>query len=83
MKKDGLSITEYIQHFKAICSKLAAIGEPISRQDHLTYLFKGLDRECNSFVTSIHNQPNRLSLEEIHSLLFSYEFCFEEQNADA
>ena len=52
LKKDGLSAMRYIQKFKSICNNLAAIGEPVSRNDHLIYLFGGLGYEYNAFVIS-------------------------------
>ena len=81
LKKDGLSAMEYIQKFKSISNNLAAIGEPVSRNDHLIYLFGGLGHEYNAFVTSIVNRPDKPSVEEVHSLLLSYEFRLERQQA--
>ena len=80
LKKDGLSIGEYIQKLKSICNSLAAIGEPVSKKDHLIYLFSGLDREYNPFVTSIQNRSDQPTIEQIHSLLLSYDFRLEQQN---
>ncbi|PON47862.1 hypothetical protein TorRG33x02_321990 [Trema orientale] len=83
LRKDGLTAIEYIQKHKNICNTLAAVGEPVSCKDHLLYLFGGLDREYNAFVTSITKRPDNLPLEEIYSLLLSYEFRLESQNASA
>ena len=80
LKKDGISIGEYIQKLKSICNSLAAIGEPVSKKDHLIYLFSGLDREYNPFVTSIQNRSDQPTIEQIHSLLLSYDFRLEQQN---
>ena len=81
LKKDGLSTSEYIQRLKSICNSLAAIGEPVSEKDHLIYLFNGLDREYNSFVTSIQNRSDQPTIEQIRSLLLSYDFRLEQQNS--
>ncbi|RVW51479.1 hypothetical protein CK203_083983 [Vitis vinifera] len=56
--------------------------EPVSYIDHLLYLFGGLDRAYNLFVTLIINRPDKPSIEEIHSLLLSYEFRLDSQNSD-
>ena len=82
-KKEGLAAMEYIQCFTFVCNNSATIGEPISRKDYLIYFFGGLDKEYNPFVTSINNRPDQPSVEEIHSLLLSYEYRLEQQNADA
>ena len=81
LREDGLSAGEYIQKLKSICNSLATIGEPISKKNHLIYLFNGLDGEYNPFVTSIQNQPDQPTIEQIHSLLFSYDFRLEQQNS--
>ncbi|RVX21744.1 Retrovirus-related Pol polyprotein from transposon RE1 [Vitis vinifera] len=44
LRKDGLSVGEYIQKLKSICNSLVAIGKPISEKDYLIYLFSGLDQ---------------------------------------
>ena len=45
LKKDDLSTMEYIQKLKGLCNNLAAIAEPITRNDQLIYLFGGLEKE--------------------------------------
>ena len=80
LRKDGLLAGEYIQKLKSICNSLAAIREPVSKKDHLIYLFSGLNHEYNPFVTSIQNQSDQPTIEQIHSLLFSYDFHLKQQN---
>ena len=80
LRKDGLSTGEYIQKLKSICNSLVAIGEPISEKDHLIYLFSGLDHKYNPFVTSIQNRFDQPTIEQIHNLLLSYDFCLEQKN---
>ena len=77
LRKDGLSVGEYIQKLKSICNSLATIGELVFEKDHLIYLFSGLDREYNPSVTSIQNRSNQPTIEQIHSLLSSYDFRLE------
>ncbi|PON92661.1 hypothetical protein TorRG33x02_115210 [Trema orientale] len=80
IKKNGMSAMDYIQRIKHLCDTLATIGEPVSRNDHLIFLFGGLDKEYNSFVASVYNRPDQPSIEEIHSLLSSFDFRLEQQN---
>ncbi|KAJ9693228.1 hypothetical protein PVL29_012113 [Vitis rotundifolia] len=75
------SAGENIQKLKSICNSLAAIGELVYEKDHLIYLFSGLDREYNPFVTSIQNRFDQPTIEQIHSLLLSYDFHLEQQNS--
>ena len=82
LKKKWMTTMEYIKKWKHLCNTLVAIGELVSYTDHLLYLFGGLDRTYNPFVTSIINWLDKPSIEEIHSLLLSYEFRLDSQNLD-
>ncbi|KAF4348060.1 hypothetical protein G4B88_030696 [Cannabis sativa] len=68
---------------KTLCNTLASVGEPISTQEHLTYLLNGLGPEYNAFVTPILARPVKPTIEEVHSLLLSYEAHLERQTAAA
>ncbi|KAK0591018.1 hypothetical protein LWI29_034531 [Acer saccharum] len=81
IKKEGISLTQYLAQMKEITNKFAAIGELLSYRDHLGYLLEGLGAEYNSFVTSIHNRTDQPSIENVHSLLMSYEYKLEKQNS--
>ncbi|PON31886.1 hypothetical protein PanWU01x14_366110 [Parasponia andersonii] len=83
LRKNGLTTMEYVQKHKNICNTLAAVGKLVSHKDYLLYLFGGLDCEYNAFVTSITNRHDNPFLEKIYSLLLSYEFRLESQNASA
>lgn len=74
LKKGGLAAIDYLIKLKGLCDSLTVIGELVTYNDHLLYLLGGLRREYNPFVTSITNRPDKPALEEIHSLLLSYEF---------
>ena len=70
---------EYLKKFKNICNTIGAVDEPVSYKDHLLYLFGGLGREYNSFVTFITSRANNPSIEEVHSLLLISEFRLDQQ----
>lgn len=74
LKKGGLVAIDYLFKLKGLCDSLITIGEPVTYNDHLLYLLGGLGREYNPFVTSVTNRPDKPPLEEIHSLVLSYEF---------
>ncbi|GMN71348.1 hypothetical protein TIFTF001_053389 [Ficus carica] len=79
LKKGRMTAMEYIQKLKSLCNTLAAIGVPVSRNDNLIYMFNGLDK-YNPFVSSIQNQPDFPSIQEVHSLFLSYESCLERKH---
>ncbi|MDV3143411.1 MAG: hypothetical protein Q8761_03240 [Sweet potato little leaf phytoplasma] len=53
IRKDGLTVSQYLAQIKDIADKFSAIGEPLSYRDHLGYILEGLGTEYDQFVTSI------------------------------
>nr|KYP35620.1 hypothetical protein KK1_043331 [Cajanus cajan] len=51
IKKTG-SIAEYLVQVKQIVETLAAIGAPLSVEDHIDAIFDGLDEDYDGFITS-------------------------------
>ena len=80
IKKEGISISEYIARIKDVFDKYSAMGEPLSYRDKLIYTLNGLTKEYDGFITSIYNRSNKPSLEEVHSLLYTYEYQLEQRN---
>lgn len=62
IRKDGLSVSQYLSQIKEVTDKFSAIGEPISYRDHLAYILDGLRSKYNAFVISIQNRLDRPSL---------------------
>ena len=77
IKKDGLI---YVLKLKNIANKLASIGEPVSDRDQLIYLFQGLGAEYNPFETSFNARFDQPIIEEVHSLLLSFNLILQRQN---
>ncbi|GMN68299.1 hypothetical protein TIFTF001_037354 [Ficus carica] len=80
-KKDGLTITEYLDHLKIIFDKFVAIGEPLSYRDKLIHTLRGLGPDYNAIVSSLSARPDRPSIDEIHNLLINHEYRLVEQQA--
>ncbi|WKA09033.1 hypothetical protein VitviT2T_026711 [Vitis vinifera] len=73
IKKDGLIPDEYVVKVKNVVDKLGSIGKPVLDKDQLIYLFQGLGAEYNPFVTSFNDISNQPTIEEVHSLLLSFD----------
>ena len=73
IKKEGISMSEYLTRMKKIFDAYAAMGEPVLYRDKLMHLLNGLGEEYDSVVTSIQNRSDRPSLTEIHNILYSFE----------
>ncbi|XP_038887133.1 uncharacterized protein LOC120077323 [Benincasa hispida] len=81
IKKDGLTVSQYLAQIKDVLDNFAAIGEPLSYRDHLSYILEGLGSEYNPFVSSIHNRTNRPSIADVRNLLITYDSRLEKQTA--
>ncbi|KAF4352818.1 hypothetical protein F8388_026360 [Cannabis sativa] len=66
IKKDGMTAFDYLQKINSICNILASAGDPVSSQDHLTFLLNGLGPAYNAFVTPILTRSPQPSIEEVH-----------------
>ena len=75
-----MSAAAYINKLKSLCNSLAAIGEPVSRNYYVIYMFNDFDQKYNSIVTSINNRPDRPSVEEVHNLFLVYESRLKRQD---
>ena len=72
-------MTEYLARIKDIFDKHAGISEPLSYRDKLKFIFNGLGEKYDSFVTSTLNQADKPSLDEIYSLLYTFEYRMEQR----
>ncbi|EXB66235.1 hypothetical protein L484_003563 [Morus notabilis] len=81
LKNDGIYADEYVFKKKTIAYKLASIGDPISNADQLIYLFQGLGPKYNTFVIILEARPEQPSIEEVHSLLLTYDARLQRQNS--
>ena len=77
-----MSANEYIMKIRNLSDKLAAIGEPLTFKDQLVYVLNGLGSKYNGFVPTINARYDVLTLEDVHSLLLSFDFRLEQQSLD-
>nr|KYP52945.1 hypothetical protein KK1_025146 [Cajanus cajan] len=72
IKKTG-SIAEYLVQVKQIVETLAAIGSPLSVEDHIDAIFDGLDEDYDGFITSCITRTEAYTVAEIEALLMHQE----------
>ena len=65
IKKDSMSINEYILKIKTIGHSLAAIGEPLNDKDVLLAILNGLDQEYETVVSLITYQMDNIDLDKV------------------
>ena len=62
IKKEGITISEYLARIKKVFDKYSAMGEPLFYKDKLMHTLNGLTEEYDGFVTSIYNRFDKPSL---------------------
>ena len=65
VKKDSMSINDYILKIKTIGHSLVAIGESLSDKDLLLVILNGLDHEYETVVSLITYQMDEIDLEKV------------------
>ncbi|KAH6767825.1 hypothetical protein C2S52_018808 [Perilla frutescens var. hirtella] len=73
LKKDSLTMKDYLNKVKNCCDVLAAAGQPISDDNHILHILTGLGPEYNSIMVSLTSRVEPCSLREAKSLLLIYE----------
>jgi len=71
--KHDRSVAVYVLDVKRVTYALAAIGAPISEEDHIEAILNGLPEEYDSFVTSILSRLDPYTIDEIEALLLAQE----------
>ena len=77
-KKGNQNMTDYFQKMHSLSDNLVAVGQPISSNASITYIFASLGQEYDPFVTSVQTRVDPLSLNELYGLLLTHEQRLEE-----
>ena len=65
IKKDSLSVNDYILKIKMVGHALAAIGEPLNDKDLLLAILNRLDQEYDTVVSLVTYQMDDIDLEKM------------------
>lgn len=69
MKKGSSSIGDNMQNMKASVDLLASLGAPISQEDLIKSILKGLDSAYQSVIDEVNNRETSISFHELHEKL--------------
>lgn len=62
---------------RALVDSLQAIGDPVTKQDHIDTILEGLPEEFNSFAMMIYARIEPASVDDIETLLVVQDSLFE------
>lgn len=71
--KGSKTVSEYLHLAKETSEQLAAIKEPLSPADLVTYFFRGLEPDYNKLVSATLYFPPLLLFSDLRSRLLSFE----------
>lgn len=73
LKKDNLSMKDYLNKIKGLFDTLAACGHLLSDDDQILHVLGGVGLEYDSVVVHVTSQVSSLNFSEVSALLLSHE----------
>ena len=83
MKKNDLSVNDYILKLKSIGHVLATIGEPLNDRELLMAILYGLDSDFETVVSLITYQMDDIDIDKVQYLLLIHEQRLAVKNASS
>lgn len=78
--KRSLSNNGYLKKIKELVAQLASVGEFAPKSELILYVFNDVDSSYNPYICSNNNHVNEVTMEKLHSQLFSYENLIHQQS---
>ncbi|XLU52871.1 hypothetical protein S245_047519, partial [Arachis hypogaea] len=69
--------SDYIFKIKNVTDALAALGNPLSKEEHVEVLLEGLNEEYQSLLLTVNAKPEIYSLVEVENLIMSHDDMIE------
>ncbi|KAK6141030.1 hypothetical protein DH2020_025211 [Rehmannia glutinosa] len=73
LRKNNMSIRDYLSKMKGLFDALAAAGKKIDESDQVMHILGGLGSEYNSVVVSVSSRLEPYTVPQIQALLLSFE----------
>ncbi|KAH6791771.1 hypothetical protein C2S52_002248 [Perilla frutescens var. hirtella] len=73
LKKDNLSMREYLNKVKLCCDMLGSAGYKVPEEDQILHILSGLGSEYDSVMVTITSKSENWSIQNVQALLMSFE----------
>lgn len=73
LRKNSLSMSEYLSKVKACCDLLNSVGYNVSEGDQILHILNGLGSEYDPVVVIVSGKAESWTIMDVHSLLLSFE----------
>uniref|UniRef100_A0A2N9FGM0 Reverse transcriptase Ty1/copia-type domain-containing protein n=1 Tax=Fagus sylvatica TaxID=28930 RepID=A0A2N9FGM0_FAGSY len=81
LRKGSTSISDFFQTFTGLADTLAAIDQPLPEFQLVSFLLAGLGPEYDSFVTSVQQRTEPITLDYLYGHLLTHETRHEQSQA--
>jgi hypothetical protein len=81
LRKGSTSISDFFQTFTGLADTLAAIDQPLPEFQLVSFLLAGLGPEYDSFVTSVQQRTEPITLDYLYGHLLTHETRLEQSQA--
>ena len=81
LKKGSTSIADFFHTFTGLADTLAAIDQPLPEFQLVSFLLAGLGPEYDSFVTSVQQRTEPITLDYLYGHLLTHETRLEQSQA--
>lgn len=68
IKKENMTIREYLSKIKTLCDLLESAGHKVTESEHILTILNGLDNDYEAIVAVISSQETPPSLQHVHSV---------------
>ena len=81
LRKGSTSIADFFHTFTGLADTLAAIDQPLPEFQLVSFLLAGLGPEYDSFVTSVQQRTEPITLDFLYGHLLNHEIRLEKSQA--
>lgn len=67
LKKEGLTITEYMMKMKSLIDSLATVGCKVIEEDQIIYYLGGLDQDFDTVYINVTSRISQVSVKDLHT----------------
>lgn len=81
IKKDNLSMRDFLAKIKELCDLLGAAGCRNPEEDHILYILGGLSHDYDSIIVTVTIKTQDWTVQDVAALLHSFESRLEDPSA--
>ena len=73
LKKNDMSVSQYLQKEKLLADELASSGRSLSHAEFNAIIYRNLGAEFQIIITALNQRPKPVTFQELHGQLVAHE----------